>query len=490
MSGPLWLVPGDDETGHGRTDTLPRVPRPRRPEWAAPDPIDELAERMHDLIAAAVHPDEIAAIIESDGMNDDQIRLTYGRDSSFALAEELFERVPRHYPEPDGAYLDPWRVSLLACLLRALVFALPGLSFAVGAHLLTGPPDAHGLPAGTVPLLAGALAGWVWNQALAHRAYSWLGLGERRAAARALALGAPAGAVAGALVAWAASSIDQDATGAVLFAVGQAFYLGAATALLVFGRERALLCALAPVVIGAAVLVAYEPPPLVRSGLLLLSLGAAVVLAALTLLRHRAEPRRDGPGPRLVASLPYALFGLATGALVLYTALGDVLRYGTEARVAAPAAVALTLSMGPAEWLLYRYRSRALAGLRAATTAAGFWRATSGALASCLGLYLVALAFLGYVGAVVWPDGPPMDAVRLLGLLALGVVLWIGLLLQAFGAVLIAGVVGVVAALIQTAVLLAGTLSPAAIQLTVCGTAALVLAALGSALLGRATAHR
>ncbi|MEU7199164.1 hypothetical protein [Streptomyces sp. NPDC045470] len=488
MSGSLWLVPG--EGGTDRVDDLPDVPRPRRPHWAVPDPVDELAGRMGGLIAAAVHPDEIAAIIESDGMSDDQIKLTYGRENSFALAEDLYARVPRSYPEPDRAVTDPWRVSLLGCLLRALVFALPGLAYVVGSHLLSGPPDARGLPAGTMPLLAGALAGWVWNQALAHRAYSWLGLGARRAAARALAVGAPLGALAGAAVAWGVGAADADAPGAVAFAAGQAAYLGAATTLLVFGRERWLLCALAPVALGAVLMAVYVPPDAVRAALLVLSLGAAVALAAVTVLRCRREPRQDGPAPRAVASVPYGVFGLAIGVLVLLTALGDVLRYGAHAEVAAPAAVALTLSMGPAEWLLYRYRSRAVAGLRASTTPAGFRRATSGALARCLTCYLAVLALLGGVGSLLWRQGPPMDAAHGLGLLCLGVVLWTALLLQAFGAVPVAAAVCGPAAAVQTVVLVTGPLSPAVAQLTVCGAAALVLAAAGSVLLGRATAHR
>ncbi|MFD8984919.1 hypothetical protein ACFV0Q_34240, partial [Streptomyces sp. NPDC059564] len=131
MSGSLWLRPPGPErgwvhvahaaaTGHtatgrpaGGADTLPAVPRTRRTgPGAAPaaDPMDALAERLDVLVAGAVHPDEIAAILESDGMNDEYIRLTYGRHDSFALAEELFARVPRAFPEPDRVP-DPWKVS-------------------------------------------------------------------------------------------------------------------------------------------------------------------------------------------------------------------------------------------------------------------------------------------------------------------------------------------------------------------------------------------
>lgn len=268
VSGPLWQGPP------GRyVDTLPLVPRQREGSGRAADPLDELADRMEELAAAAVHPDEIAAILESDGMTDDHIRLTYGREDSFTLAEELYARIPRSYPEPPGPPVDPWRVGLFGCLLRGLVFALPGLAYVLGAPLLRG--------AGLAPLLAGALTGWVWNQALSHRAYSWLGLGDREAAARSLLVSAPAGALLGAAAATAAAlaSPGPGRWPAAGFAAAQALYLSAATVLLVLDRERALLCALLPMTAGAVLGIPYEVGVPVRVGLLVVSLGAAVWLA-------------------------------------------------------------------------------------------------------------------------------------------------------------------------------------------------------------------
>ncbi|MFE7516528.1 hypothetical protein ACFU8I_35650, partial [Streptomyces sp. NPDC057540] len=222
MSGSLWLKPPKAGT------PLPAIPRPRRtgpaerpapapdpapaaapdgpgadpaPDGLAADPVDELARRLDGFVAVAVHPDEIAAILESDGMNDEHIRLTYGRADSFTLAEDLYARVERRHPEPAAPPAGAWYGELAGCLLRGLVFALPGLAYVLAAPLLAGAHGRFGLPAGTVPLLAGAVTGWVWNQALSHRAHTWLGLGDRPAAARALLTGAPAGALAGTL-AW------------------------------------------------------------------------------------------------------------------------------------------------------------------------------------------------------------------------------------------------------------------------------------------------
>ncbi|WP_433547992.1 hypothetical protein ACQPZG_25175 [Streptomyces sp. CA-294286] len=475
MSGPLWLTPDD------RQDTLPAIPRPR-PRWAtatAADPVDELATRLHGLVAAAVHPDEIAAILESDGMNDEHIRLTYGRANSFELAEDLYARVPRAYPEPTLPPGDPWHVSLLPCLLRGLVFALPGLAYVLGAPFATG-------SAPVAVLLASALTGWAWNQALAHRAYTWLGLGDRPAAARALLVGAPLGALLGTGVALAVSGAGEG--GAVAFASVQALYQGAATVLLVLGRERLLLAALAPMSAGAVLALLYDVPDAARLLLLAVSPLAVLVLAVAELLRGVRGGRRGPGGPRVVASVPYGLFGLATGVLVLHVALGDVLAGGATGAAAAPGAVALTLSMGPAEWLLHRFRSGALAGLRAARTPGAFRRASALTLARCLGTYLLVLAVLASAGTLLWPQSEGLDGARALGLLLVGTLMWTGLLLQAFGAVAVAATVCGAAAFAQTLAVLGGT-TPTASLFAPAG-AALVLTALACGTLGRATAHR
>ncbi|MEU8790214.1 hypothetical protein [Streptomyces sp. NPDC048643] len=580
-------------------DSLPALPAQRRsPSWARPDPIDELADRMAEFVAAAVHPDEVAAALESDGMSDDQIRERYGVRNSFALAEELYGRVARNHPEPAEPPHDPWRIGLLGCLLRGIVFALPGLGYVLAGPLLAGPEDAFGLPSGTVPMLAGALCGWTWNQGLAHRAYTWLGLGDRAAARRVLLVGTPAGVLLGSLVALAVAGTARP--GAVVFAAGQSAYLGAATVLLVMGRERLLLAALTPVTAGAAVTVLHPVPDLARTALLLVSLAAVALLGLREVAPTTGEsgeggrrsglaallpygPRRRGadtsgrtgaprpasegraagrrgsvgrrrrgavdrvgarrsagtrayapstrdaessgrtgvprpasegraagrrpspPGPRGVAgwlrarrssprrpagTLPYALFGLGSGVLVLHAALGDVLA-GARTTVAAPAAVALTLSMGPAEWLLYRFRSGSLAGLRASGSARAFRRATGGVLVRCLTAYLAALLALTLGTSALWPHASAStDVVRLAGLLLLGAVLWTGLLLQSFGAVTGTAVVACAAALAQTAALVTRTGDPNRVALLVYGIAAVAQTALVCARLRRATAHR
>ncbi|GGX11333.1 hypothetical protein [Streptomyces chryseus] len=514
MSGPA-------RTGAGvRRGTPPPVPGPW-PRWAA-DPLDELAARLGESAAAAVHPDEIAAILESDGMTDDHIRLTYGRENSFALAEDLFARVPRAYPEPEPprTAVSPWDMGLTGCLLRGLVFALPGLAYVLGAPFLASPPgDGSGLPAGTDVLLVGTLVGWAWNQALAHRAYAWLGAGDRRSASRALLTGAPAGALLGTVAALAVAGPGDG--GATAFATAQALYQGAATALLVLGRERALLSALTPMTAGALLTLVYDVPSPARAALLAVSGAAVVVLAGREVLRARGAAvasgargpgRRTGAGkgragkgaaapggagagaprgPSLLRSVPYGVFGLATGTLVLHAVLRNTLAgEAASGVVAAPGAVALTLSMGPAEWLLYRFRRGCDAGLRRSTTPRAFRRAATLVLGRCLGAYVALLFALLAATTLLWIGAPVPDPARATGLLLIGVTLWTGLLLQAFGAVTTAATVCGTAALLRTAALFADPPVPAVAAFAVPVVAAAVLTALVCVLLGRATAHR
>lgn len=453
MSGPLRLLPGDG-------DSLPVIPRPRtrtraRPSWAE-DPIDELAERLVEQVAVAVHPYEVAALLESDGLTGDQITARYGRPDLFTLAEDLHARVPRHYPEPPPAP-DPWRPDHLRCALRGLVFALPGLAYVLGAGLWHGTADVSGL-------IASALAAWAWNQALSHRAYLQLAAGGKAAAGRTLRIGAPAGAFGAAATGLAVSGPGMGAA----FAAGQSCYLGAASVLLILGRERALLLTLLPVAVGAGVVQLWRPPAAIAPVLLSATVMLAVLAAGHAVRAAvRSAPEAAGPAPGLLRSLPYGLFGLAAGVLAALAGAGEP-----------RSVVVLTLSMGLAEWLLYRYRSLALAALRESTSGRGFVLRAGRALAYCLGAYLAVLAL-----------GSLIAGIRPAPLLGLGAVLWTALLLQAFSLAWLPAAVTLAAAAAEAAASLASLpIGPA--QLGCRTAAAAVLVAAACRLLGRPTAHR
>ncbi|MBH1934463.1 hypothetical protein I5Q34_09210 [Streptomyces sp. AV19] len=475
MSGPLRLVPPDPGTVHELSPVAPH-------HGAA---LDDLARDLADVCAAAVHPDEIAAVLEADGLTSEQISGRYGLRDAFELAAELYARVPRGHPEPPPAP-DPWQVKPGLVLLRSLVFTLPGLGYALGAPLMSGGRGPGGLPQGTAALVAAALTAWAWNQGLAHRAYLRLASGGRAAAGRCLRTGAPLGG----LLATAAALASGGPAGALAFAIGQALYLSAATVLLVLGRERLLLYTLLPVAGGGAAALVTDPPRVLAAGLLLATLAGVLAAASYQCVLAWREKTTPVPVLSPLASLPYSLFGLGCGILTAVAALGEVLRHGSAAAPAGPAVIALTLSMGAAEWLLYRFRSRALAALGRTTTTGGLLAGIARVLGGCLAAYLAALAVLALAAGAVWPDGPAPTAARTAGLLALGAVLWTGLLLQAYGVAWPPALLCLAAGAAEAAALAAGLPSPATVQLAVCAGTTAALVAASTALLGRITAHR
>ncbi|MBD0843795.1 hypothetical protein [Streptomyces sp. TRM68416] len=402
MSGPMALEPGGAEQDTlalrlARPDTTLALRLPRRTAHRAA--VDDLAAELADRIGPAVHPYEVAALLESEGLTAAVVQERYGHRDIFALASALFERVPRTFPEPVPTP-DPWRPDHVRCLLRGLLFALPGL-----AYLLTAPlwHPAHRVTA----LIVAALASWAWGQALGHRAHLRMATG-RREAARTLLAGAPVGA---AVATGCAAAVAQDGP-MTLVAAAQSIYLASAGVLLVLGAEWLLLAALTPLVAGCAVLPWWEPGPVLRTGLPALALLATLAVTAYVLRVALAAPAGpDAPPPKRHRSLPYGLFGLAAGILVLL-----------EGRRHPYAVIVLTVSMGPAEWLLYRFRGLSVAALRAAATPLAFLWRSAGVLGLCLFLYLLPLL----PAALLTGSDPRV-------LLPLAAALWTALLLQAFG---------------------------------------------------------
>ncbi|WP_030045058.1 hypothetical protein [Streptomyces resistomycificus] len=444
MSGPISLEPGGTEQ-----DTLAirladvRPPRRRRPRWALDDAtlairlprrgpdeeaVSELAAELADRVGPAVHPYEVAALLEAEGLSASLIKERYGHPNLFSLASALFERVPRTFPEPAPA-ADPWRPDTVRCLLRGVLFALPGLAYLLTAPLWNA--------AGHAPaLIVAGLVSWAWGQALGHRAHLRMATGRREAC--------------------------------LLYTKRQSAYLAAAGVLLVLARERLLLAALSPLVAGAAVLPWWEPGSLLRAGLPLLALLATLAVTGRVLWSALAVPAvAAATRPRLLWSLPYGLFGLAAGVLVLL-----------EGREEPYAVIVLTVSMGPAEWLLYRYRGLSVAALRATATPAGFLLRSAGILGLCLLVYVLPL-----LPAALLTGAEPA------ALMLLAAALWTALLLQAFGAAWPS------AAICLTAAGAAGAatvfdLPPGALALPLCcGAAALCLAVCALWLLGRPAPH-
>jgi hypothetical protein len=463
------------EPGGAEQDTLalrlaaPRPPR-RRPRWALDDAtlairlprqgpdeeaVSALAAELADRIGPAVHPYEVAALLEAEGMPATVIKERYGHPTLFSLASALYARVPRTFPEPPEA-ADPWRPDTVRCLLRGVLFALPAL-----AYLLTAPlwhVDRHA----PVLIVAGVVS-WAWGQALGHRAHLRLVTGRREAARTLLT-----GSLLGAATATALAALPAGGGPVTAVAAAQSLYLAGAGVLLVLGRERLLLAALSPLAAGAAVLPWWDPGPLLRTGLPALALLATLAATARVLRAGLAAPAAPGgPRPRLHRSLPYGLFGLAAAVLVML-----------EGRREPYAVIALTVSMGPAEWLLYRYRGWSVAALRVSVTPRGFLLRSAAVLGLCLSGYLLLLL----PAALLTGSGPA-------ALLLLAAALWTALLLQAFGVAWPPAALCLPAAAVAGTVTWAGLPPGPAVLPMACGAAAAALVACTVPLLGRPSPH-
>ncbi|WP_326783856.1 hypothetical protein [Streptomyces sp. NBC_00151] len=457
MSGPMALEPG----GTGGDTLSLRLADARTPARSASghgadgEAVDRLAAELAEGIGPAVHPYEVAALLESEGLTAEIIQERYGHTDLFSLASALYERVPRTFPEPPRP-ADPWRPDAVRCGLRGALFALPGL-----AYLLTGRLWHAGRDLDV--LVVAGLVSWALGQALGHRAHVRMATG-RREAGRTLLKGAPLGALA----ATGAGALFAGSGTAIGVAAAQSVYLAAAGVLLVLGGERLLLAALAPLIAGAAALPFGDPGTAGRVALPLLSvLGAASAAGWALRSAFGASPIPGASRPSLLRSLPYGLFGLSAGVLVLL-----------EGRQHPYAVVVLTVSMGPAEWLLYRYRGMSVSALRATATPAAFLLRSTGVLGLCLLLYVLPL-----LPAALLTGAEPVP------LLLLAATLWTALLLQAFGAAWPPAVVCLAAACGAASAITLRSL-PGALVLTLsCGTACLCLAVCAVRLLGRPAPH-
>ena len=91
-----------------RSLSTPQDPRPRQAgngarrlavadvaEDSKPRSLEELCEQFVVVCESAVDPLEISSALEFDGLSDQAARKRYGASDVFALAEEMYRRVPR-----------------------------------------------------------------------------------------------------------------------------------------------------------------------------------------------------------------------------------------------------------------------------------------------------------------------------------------------------------------------------------------------------------
>ncbi|GAA2078669.1 hypothetical protein [Actinomadura alba] len=467
------------------------LPAPGDPD--AGDSLEALTRRMEELCAGAVDPFEVAAGLEADGLNDEGAG-QYGYPHVFALAEDLYERTERRPATPE-ALPNPWSGEVWRQLLRGMLFGLPGLCYATATPALTR-------PGGSVVLMLSLLLSWSASQGVAYLAYVRMGRGDRPAAARVMRHGLTAtGVVAVPVI--VATAVLLDAGGAATaLAVGQCVYLLAATVALVIGAEPWLLLALLPGAVASTVQLAAGGP--VRP---VLWIAWAVTITATVCL---AVARTAGPGSAggdtaggrvdrsdAAMALPYALFGLLSGGMLTFPTVSTLLGRSEPTAATSVAVLALSLSMGFAEWILVSYRRRMHRTLLGHSSVRGFALAARATLAAAVAAYLVVLTALavaiaglaGLNGDLLRDSaGPATTTWTAGGYLGLGGAFFVALLLQSCGR--IRAVLAGCASALAAETVASHAANPWVVQFVVACGLLVALLTYAFVVLGRATSHR
>ncbi len=399
---------------------------------ASQNGLDELCHRFVLVCESAVDPLEISSALEFEGLSDQAAQDRYGARDVFALADEMYRRVPRRPAEPEQP-ADPWQISKIRSALHGLLYGLPTACFPAATGLLTGPGV-------LTVLIVALLASWAISQALAYLGHARMGQAEPAQAAR-LLLGGTAGGTAAVVLATAVAAIAVHArVTALVFGVGLGTYMVGATVLMVLGAERLLVLALAPAVLGAAgFLIAGRPTLLehaVWGALAVTPLLAAGLAAALAWQRGRSARGQSGQVVSdLRRALPSAGFGLVAAGLLVFpfAASGHGVDQGAQL-----ASLPLALSMGAAEWTLVWFRRRTQRILRTTRELVAFAARARMALAGALVQYLSAAVVLTAAVVVtatatglIQPHWSVLPQIATY--LALGGAMFVALLLQAFG---------------------------------------------------------
>ncbi|GAA0415926.1 hypothetical protein Acor_56650 [Acrocarpospora corrugata] len=373
-----------------------------------PEAIDD---QVRELCANAVDALEIAAGLEFGGLTDEAAALRHGHADVFAYAEALYRSVPRKPVEPvvDGPV--PWAGNQGRHAVRGILFGLPGLCYVTAAQAVTG---------STVVLVVSLLLAWAYGQGAAYLAYVAIGHGDRDAGLAVARWGLRAGLAVLAPVIAGVGVLTSAGPAGIALALGQAAYLLAAGVILVADGELVLLAVLIPgCVVSAVYLVSGWPQPWAVWAAGALSVAEAVVLAEIV----SRTPARASVRGRLLGALAPALFGALCGGL---------LAAGTPLKNGALVMVPLSLSMGAAEWAVFRFRRGGHLLLGRTATARRFARAVRGELFGALGRYLAVLLALT---ALAWLAGRPGygETLRLAANLALGGAVLVALILQSCG---------------------------------------------------------
>ena len=417
--------------------TAPKYPTYEGPNRRSIHPIDLLARRLDPVCSSAVDPWQIAAVLESDGINDRIAREEYGFADVFELAEELFRRVPLRLP-------NPLRRSRRFRVKRATVEVAHGPLLAAPTVFFVALIALLGPKAVLWGGLGGLVLGWAWSLGAIRLGEQLAGRGLIQEAARALRINLYAALVLTGLslsVALGALGGGQLVGHALGVAVGLATWFLSARVLIGFGRESWAVFALLPGVLLNLAHVLFGSHGISAAAAVTGS-SLSVTLAALAgiWISRSAKPPAGPFVPPNRKDWREALGSAAFGVLCAAPVVLEAWRWAVDTpRGLAALALhfaPLALGAGVIGWQLRRFLERARDHLKAHQDPKRFVRRVRLGLLSSIArtvLILGGLSVIAYALGQQWRLVNPASVERLLANVLLGVGLMLCFLLAMQG---------------------------------------------------------
>lgn len=360
-------------------------------------PIDAISRRLDFICTTATDALQIAAALESDGLNDRIAREEYGFSDVFELAEELFRRVPLRPPEYLLRVAEPHGRVALRCargvLVVPLALMLPGLATAFGSRTLA---------IGAMVALAVA---WIWALLVLPADSGLVSRGRDLEARRNLWISAGIAVLASVVVDAALTVIIHGRLEWIAAHLGLSLLLISGLVLISRSREVWLWLALAPGGLIAALGLSGGWPAWVG----LVSLAASTVLTLGGAWLATLEDAEVAPNPDAGFTRPawpaVALFGAVSfGVLALLPAWAWA-RGNAQAGIAhACALLPVLVGAGVLEWGIGGFRRWSVWLLSRASSPAVFVRRVRWGFVSFLAAALVVLAALSALDLRLCPE--------------------------------------------------------------------------------------
>ncbi|GAA4060993.1 hypothetical protein [Nonomuraea soli] len=329
---------------------------------------DELADQLRPKLVHAVEPLQVAAALESEGLNDKIARDRYGHTDVFSLAEEVYARLAREARPPVEP--APRRPRMLAQLSHGLLYGMPGALLPATSALV----GAQWLMPGLV-LTTGA--GWILGGCMARMVY-----GKPDSAWTVVVYGLVAGAVA----ALAIGLLVQGPPALLALCVVQITFQLCSGMLLIHHQEALLAVLMGPgVVAGVTYLVIGTPFAAIVAVVVGTLCIAGVTGAALVLTSRQRAPLAVPRG---------LLLGLVHSLLTALFLLQAEARYVVGRPDIAIAGAGLVLGMGVLEFRAHCFETDVRSVIRQVCYPAEFTRHGHRLLLAGLGICLAVLTVL------------------------------------------------------------------------------------------------